>query len=87
MNKCKIMKVCSSSECFAIWQPFAFASQTKNPTLSDKKQVLLLYYAIPIVAFFALHTRLAGLREPTVYCHSSVTSKALFVALIKRGIY
>lgn len=39
------------------------------------------------VAFITLHTRLAEFREQTVYCHSSVASKALFVALIKRGIY
>ena len=39
-----------------------------------------------MVAFFSLHSRMAGLREQTVCCYSSVASEALFVALIKRGI-
>lgn len=38
----------------------------------------------PIVAFTALHTRMAEPREQTDYCQKSVASKALFAAPIIR---
>lgn len=62
------------------------ACGAKTPTLSDKTRPC--YCLIPShCGILCLHTRLAGRMGQSLYCHCSMTSKALLVAPIKRGIY